>query len=210
MISVLCVLWGDRYSHDYVRKLKAGFERHLSLPHRFRCITSQTVEGVECVPEQCPHPAWWQKIGAFRPGFVTGPAILCDLDMLFVRSLDWVSYYLDADLAAIENWGSRARQGPLYEDELSSAFMVWSGNGATDAIYERFSARDIRRLSPHGDQTFITEVMRDKVRLIPQERIASFKRHCADGPPEAASVVAFHGLPRPHEVDAHWVKAAWQ
>ena len=188
------------------------FARCLSLPHSFCCITDQKVYGVECVQEQCSYPAWWQKIGVFRPRFVSGPAILCDLDMVFVGSLDWVGDYLNADLAAIENWGSRKHEGPLYEDEISSAFMIWSGNGATDAIFELFSEADIRRLSPHGDQTFITEVMRGKITHIPQERICSFKRHCRDvgGPPQAASVVAFHGTPRPHEVADEWVRQAWQ
>lgn len=211
-ITVLCVLWGDKYAHDYVRRLKAMFARHLSLPHRFQCITSQNVDGVECVPEQCEHPAWWQKIGAFRPGFVAGPAILSDLDMVFVGSLDWVADYLDADLAAIENWGSKLHQGPLYEDEISSAFMIWSGNGATDCIYQDFSRADISRLHPHGDQAYITEKMRDRVTLIPQERIASYKRHCVDrgAPPGAASIVAFHGTPRPHEVTDEWIRTAWQ
>lgn len=211
-IRVLCVKWGAKYSNDYVTRLKAMFARHLTLPHTFECITESPVDGIDCVPLQCSHEGWWQKIGAFRPGFVTGPAILCDLDMLFVGSLDWVGEYLDADLAAIENWGSKLHQGPLYEDEISSAFMVWNGRGATDAIFERFSEADIRRLHPHGDQTFITEVMRDKITLIPQERIASYKRHCRDAgcPPAAASVVAFHGFPRNHEVDDEWVRQAWR
>lgn len=212
MIRVICFKWGDKSGPEYVTRLKAMFARHLSLPHTFTCYTERPVEGVDCLPLPTEYESWWCKLGAFKPGVVTGPAILSDLDMVFVDSLDWVSEYLDADLAAIENWGSRRHEGPLYEDEISSAFMVWNGCGATDEIFERFSLADIRRLTPHGDQTFITEVMRGRVTLIPQERICSFKRHCRDagGPPKKASVVAFHGTPRPHEVDDVWVKAAWQ
>lgn len=211
MISVVCFKWGDKYAPEYVVRLKAMFARHLSLPHTFTCFTERPVEGVHCEPLPTEYGSWWCKLGAFKPGLIRGPAILSDLDMLFVRSLDWVADYLGADLAAIENWGSKTRQGPLYEDEISSAFIVWSGNGATDRIYENFSAADIRRLSHHGDQAYITEQMRGKITLIPQERIASYKRHCRDtgGPPKEASVVAFHGFPRNHEVDDPWVKAAW-
>lgn len=212
VIRVVCFKCGDKYGPEYVARMKAMFARHLSLPHTFTCYTEKPVDGVDCLPLPTEYQYWWCKIGAFKPGVVTGPAILSDLDMVFVRSLDWVADFLDADLAAIENWGSKPRQGPLYEDEISSAFMIWNGRGATDVIYERFSPADIRRLTPHGDQTFITEVMRGRVTLIPQERIASFKRHCRDqgGPPADASVVAFHGTPRPHEVSDRWVVEAWQ
>lgn len=211
-LNVVCFKWGDKYGPEYVVRLKAMFERHLSLPHTFTCYTEVRVPGVDCEPLPTSFGSWWCKIGAFKPGIVTGPAILSDLDMVFVDSLDWVADYLDADLAAIENWGSRLQEGPLYEDEISSAFMVWSGNGATDKIFQRFSVADISRLHPHGDQTFITEVMRDRVTRIPQERIASYKRHCRDrgSPPPAASVVAFHGTPRPHEVTDEWVVDAWR
>lgn len=213
VIRVVCFKWGDKYGPEYVARLKSMFARHLSLPHMFTCYTERPVEGVDCLPLPTEYGSWWCKLGAFKPGVVTGPAILCDLDMVFVGSLDWVADYLDCDLACIENWGSKLHQGPLYEDEISSAFMVWNGNGATDAIWNQFEGeRTIKRLHPHGDQTFITEVMRGKLTLIPQERIASYKRHCRDagGPPKAASVVAFHGFPRNHEVDDKWVKDAWQ
>ncbi len=210
-LNVVCFKWGDRYGPEYVTRLQSMFARHLSLPHTFTCFTEKPVDSVHCEPLPTEYGSWWCKLGAFKPGLITGPAILSDLDMVFVDSLDWVADYVDADLACIENWGSRLHEGPLYEDEISSAFMIWSGNGATDAIFQRFTSADISRLHPHGDQAFITEVMRDRVTLIPQERIASYKRHCRDqgGPPSAASVVAFHGTPRPHEVADVWVKAAW-
>lgn len=188
------------------------FARHLSLPHTFTCFTESPVDGVHCEPLPTAYGSWWCKLGAFKPGLIRGPAILSDLDMVFVGALDWVDDYLDCDLAAIENWGSRRREGPLYEDEISSAFMIWSGNGATDRIYQNFSAADIARLHPHGDQSYITEQMRGRVTLIPQERMCSFKRHCRDQgkPPASASIVAFHGIPRPHEVSDGWVIEAWR
>jgi hypothetical protein len=212
MVRVICVKWGTKYGADYVHRLRAMVARHLSIPHTFECVTESTIVDLTCRPLQCEHPGWWQKIGLFRPGFVTSPALYIDLDMIIVDSLDWIGEYLGAELACIENWGSRRHEGPLYEDEVSSAFMVWSGSGATDRIFENFSARDIARLEPHGDQTYITEQMRGRFTLIPQSRICSYKRHCRErgAPPAGASVVAFHGTPRPHEVADDWVLANWR
>jgi len=183
--------------------------RNLTLEHSFQCITEQAIPGIDCILRRHDWPAWWSKIELFRPG-MTGPFFYLDLDMLVIRSLDWIGGYLEKSFCAVENWGSRTREGPLYEDELSSAMMIWSGNGATDRIYNNFSEADIRRLHPHGDQTYATEQTRGVVTLIPQSLMCSYKRHCANGPPPGASVVAFHGSPRPHEVDAPWVKEAWQ
>jgi hypothetical protein len=200
LLTVACVRWGDK------------FARQLSVPHRFVCVTAEPVESVECRAPAWDFPGWWQKVGLFEGGFFDGPTVYCDLDTVLVGSVDWVCGYLDSDLAAIENWGSRKHEGPLYEDEVSSAFMVWRGcGGPADAIFEKFTPAEIDRLTPHGDQAWITEVMRGKVDLIPQERICSYKRHCLgrQAPPQAASVIAFHGRPMPHEVSDPWVLEHW-
>jgi uncharacterized Rossmann fold enzyme len=39
---------------------------------------------------------------------------------------------------------------------------------------------------------------------------ASYKTHCNPYPPSGTSVVCFHGLPRPHEVEQKWVKDVWK
>lgn len=209
MLKVLSVCTGDKYSHDYVHRLRSMVARHLTLDHTFHCITEHTISGIDCIPRRDGWPGWWSKLELFRPG-MTGPFFYLDLDMLVIRSLDWIADYLDKSFCAVENWGSRTREGPLYTDELSSAMMIWNGDGSTDRIYQNFSEADIWRLDPHGDQAYVTEQMRDAVTLIPQEKMCSFKRHCLNGPPPEASVVAFHGRPRPHEVSDQWVKDAWQ
>lgn len=210
-LTVLCVCVGTKYPDEYVLKLQSMVARHLSIEHEFKCISDREIAGVSCIPSRDDWPGWWRKVELFRPG-ATGPFFYLDLDMVIVRSLDWIADYFDKGFATIENWGSRPRQGPLYEDELSSALMIWSGNGETDRIYSNFREADIRRLHPHGDQTYITEQMRGAVTLIPQERMASYKRHCRDqgAPPDAASVVAFHGVPAPHECSEQWVKDNWR
>ena len=40
--NVLCIKWGSKYSADYVNKLYSMVERHLSLSHRFVCLTEDT------------------------------------------------------------------------------------------------------------------------------------------------------------------------
>ena len=39
MKNILCVKWGNKFSAGYVNKLYSMVERHLTLPHRFVCLT---------------------------------------------------------------------------------------------------------------------------------------------------------------------------
>ena len=38
---VACVRTGKRYGVEYVARLKAGVARHLTMPHRFMCLTDR-------------------------------------------------------------------------------------------------------------------------------------------------------------------------
>lgn len=201
-MKFVTVRWGDKYGPEYVYALQAGIQRYYSLPHEFVCITSQSLPAVNCIPEMDPWPGWWQKVSAFR---LDGPFCLIDLDMVIVGSIDWLADYAECDLAAILNWGVNGG-GCLYSDEIAGAVVV--SNGRNPQVADAMSDAVIRRLDPHGDQTFLTEQFRGRITYMPQERICSYKRHVRDTGriPDAASIVAFHGSPRPHEVG--WVSAA--
>ena len=61
-----------------------------------------------------------------------------------------------------------------------------------------------------GDQEFITELLGDpgSGEVDPLFGVKSYKYHCRNGLPEDASVVCFHGDPKPHQVNESWVKQA--
>jgi len=40
-------------------------------------------------------------------------------------------------------------------------------------------------------------------------KVLSYKLDCKEGLPDGASIVRFHGRPRPHEVNDDWVKEHW-
>ena len=42
MKNVLCIKWGNKFSAGYVNKLYSMVKRHLSLSHRFVCLTEDT------------------------------------------------------------------------------------------------------------------------------------------------------------------------
>ena len=129
MINVYCVYWGDKYSPDYVPRLRDAVDKHLTIPHEFRCITDFEFWDVDCVAPPCDYPGWWQKIGLFKPNalpFV--PSLYLDLDLAIVDSLDPFAYWIEDalnnhgfdTLLCPENWAQSGHGG------CQSSLMAWT------------------------------------------------------------------------------------
>ena len=39
MATILCMKWGKKYGPEYVNRLHSMVSRHLTIPHRFVCLT---------------------------------------------------------------------------------------------------------------------------------------------------------------------------
>ena len=111
---VVCVLWGDKYSDDYVRILKAMVERNTTFEHRFICFSDREVEGVDCRPLIYEDlQGWWQKIYLFKEGNKLNERVVYfDLDTVITGNIDWLMKYRGAFMG-IENLGVNNHQ---YED----------------------------------------------------------------------------------------------
>lgn len=195
MLDVWCVLWGEKYSADYVRVLKAMIERHLKTQHRFRCVTNKVIDGVDTVNPIKHWHGWWQKLTLFE--LARGRSLYFDLDVVITGELDYLVPYTRNVLAAPANWGQSGHGG------IQSSVMAW--NGTLREPYERFDYDvDSKRL--WGDQEFLSEMYGENYTKLPG--IYSYKYHCTTGLPTDCSVAVFHGKPDPHEVNDAWVKAA--
>lgn len=232
MITVACVLRsGGIYTPDWVRKLRDGVARHLSLPHRFVCLSDVDVP-CERIPliydwplmsrdRKARHdwtirPQWWSKIELFRPNLFEGTVLYLDLDSVVVGSLGHIVCHPHRFTMAHDF--NRPEQ-------LCSTAMAWTGDQSfvieefltnPDAIAHKYDVLEIRN-GRIGDQAFIEDMFcrygqrpdcfRD---LFGEQSIASYKVHsCKDAPPPGASVVAFHGLPKPDAISTGWVPLAW-
>lgn len=206
MLTVACVLKsGGDYRPHHVAALQAGVARHLSLPHRFVCLSDVDVP-CERVALRNRWPGWWSKIELFRPGLFCGPTLYFDLDTIIVGSLDEIA--LGHRFTVLRNFWSKKYSEP---QRIGSGVMAW--NVDLSELYRIFAAdadNFIRRYKSRarwGDQGFI----RDHC-AVPMERwqdkhpgkVVSFKLDVARarGVPVEAAVVAFHGKPRPWALSA--------
>jgi hypothetical protein len=206
MLTVACVQVGNYLGmgEEYVRRLKSAVEQHLTLPHRFVCLTDQQMEGIECLPAR--YPGWWEKLHIFKPGMFEGRVMFFDLDTFIVGSLDDLAAY-DGDFCCPHDFFVPQGLGPaviLFDPK-------WAG-----FIWEEWAAEGFPTHMPRGDQGWIENRNQGRMRKeidIMQERfpgqVYSYKAHCTSGIPPRTRVICFHGKPRPHEAKG-WAGAFWK
>lgn len=217
VITVACVLKsGGVYSPDFVSKLRRGVERHLTLPHRFVCLSDIDVD-CERIPLIHDWRGWWSKIELFREGLFNGTVLYVDLDSVVVGDLDCCFEYQHKFSMAHE----------FYRPSNCSTAMCWSGDYSI--IYDKFKTGvgaysqyyDIeapRKNGRIGDQAFIEDTLTHAGHGIEQFRhvisdkfVASYKvDKCKQQPVNGSSIVAFHGRPKPQDIKSGWVLDQWQ
>jgi len=209
-LNVVCVLkQGGCYDLEYVRNLANGIRRHLTAPYRFYCLTDvdpwhpQWFESnrIQHLPLRHRWPGWWSKIELFRPFLFTGRVLYLDLDTLVTGSLAKLAAY-DGDFAILRDF--------YFDQGLGSAVMAWRA-GDHGMIYERFKANALASARNfHGDQQWIAhcldrlEVEPDRIQDLFPDLAVSYKpipggAHLQEKP-KGASLVCFHGKPKPHDV----------
>jgi hypothetical protein len=214
MLTVWCVWWRDpadpdKYSAYYVKRLKRTVAENLDRPHRFVCITSERIDGVETMPPAVEWPGWWQKIQLWSPGICDAYNLYLDLDVVITGDLtELVKAHEGHALAMPLNWAQSGHGG------CQSSVMLWRQCQANLPIWKDFNP-DWIHWPPkqpwiyYGDQEWITR-LRDTGRItvvpINAEWIKSYKYHCREGLPQDCRIAVFHGEPKPAQVKASWYK----
>lgn len=181
-LNVICVNAGNYLGmgDEYVRRLRAGVERHYRGKFNFHVLTDGP-------------PSWWAKMALFEPGRFEGRCVYFDLDTVISGPLvDLLAY--DGPFAGLRDVWQPGQMG--------SGVMSWTA-GEADHIWRAWVDAGRPQDDPHGDQAFITQHMPTALRLqdLLPGQIVSFKAHCGQGVPEGARVICFHGRPRPHETE---------
>lgn len=214
-LSVVCWKWtppkGYRSSYppETVNVLRKMVARHLSLPHRFICVTDDPTDidpSVEIVPDfgdfasvPSPHggknPSCYRRIRAFHPDIAEtfGPRFVSlDLDTVITGSLDAL---FDRPEDAWF-WGETDPRS-YYNGSL---FMLRAG--ARRQVWDRFdpvrTPRDAYRAGRFGsDQGAISYILgRGEKVWTTGDGVYSFRKHIATNNntlPTNARLVNFHG-----------------
>jgi hypothetical protein len=219
MLTVSCVLRsGGIYTAEWVAKLQRGVARHLTLPHRFVCLSDVEVP-CERIPLRHDWPGWWSKLNLFAE-FTDGPVLYFDLDTIVVGSLDAIAARISPCPFIMAHEYYRPHL-------LCSTAMAWDGDysricsefafkpDAEMHYYDKVLPSQEGRI---GDQAWIEDIAGDCIgpidtfrNLFGERSIASWKVHVRDhGLDGSEAVVAFHGSEKPHKLQhIEWIRNAW-
>lgn len=166
MLTVACVLSTPSltYNPDWVRRLQKSIHKHLTVPHRFVCLSNAPeIAGVEVQPLTEELPGWWAKIELFKPSQFDGPVLFFDLDMMACGSLD--------ELAGPWDGLVMLKDSPSFRHVYNSGLMWFDPTRTPDLekIFTDFMSNPTYHMEEYagkngaemyGDQGFIYQTMK--------------------------------------------------
>jgi hypothetical protein len=186
--------------------------RNIKRDYRFVCITDDIqglADGIEIIRLPSDLETWWGKLYMFKRGlFRDGERIVfMDLDTLIIGSLDEIVGY-EGQFATLSDF--------YHPQQLGPAIIMWKAGEYTSSIWNEWVAEGKPR-NPLGDLWWINNLDQGRFRknadilqdLYPNHFV-SFKADCHPYPPKGASVVCFHGQPKPDNCLVDWVESVWK
>lgn len=209
---------GGEYGPEHVEVLHDNILRKLNWRKwdnhvQFVCLTDMDVP-YQSRPLKDDLRGWWSKLELFRPGqFGDEKVLYFDIDTIV---LDDFSFLFDHDgefCMLRDFYHPHLCQSSVMIFRPEHAEKVWEKYRACRDRGEKFQRPRFRGDGRRGDQTFIAAAVTDKCFFqdLWPGRVVSYKVHCCDrhkrfvGFPERATVVCFHGRPRPFDTE-HWGK----
>lgn len=217
-IAFACVFSGDKYSFDYVRKLKTAIDIHCSMNVPFYCLSikkhlascQKSKITLQELPEELP--GWWNKIYLFDKNIIpTRYIFFIDLDVVILRNIDEVFEYIKrADVIYAQDTMDLMSSSLLIVDRYSKL--------ASDVL-ENFNLNTCLQTCV-GDQDYFSRFINEKnpkVLGLPCKFHYSYKYLLDYDNWRAKSnnsnffevsindiyMLNFHGFPKPHDIAAN-------
>lgn len=228
-VVVGCVKWGTRYDPDYVNVLYRAVRAHMTLPHRFLCVTDDAADldpGIEVAPMpefSVPRATWpttnLAKIAMLAPGMAEDDEIVLqlDIDLMVVGDLrPFVELFLARPaFYTLREWNPALVRAvvPLAwrPDRGSQGSVNLYRAGDQRHMYEDFDARTLEIFAKYRTDRFYFPAVARSQAYLPHNWCPSFKNDCvwywplslvAGEPrlPKDARILVFHGKPRPTDL----------
>lgn len=230
-INILCVRFGNKYSAEYVKKLRNMVARNITVPYNFICLTDDPhpIEGVTLIVQQNRGytKGWWHKVHMFDPDLpIEGRILYFDLDVVIHKNIDKLTRYEKDKFIGIRDFNRKFHQSWKH---LNSSVMAWT-HRSQKHIWDQFQSKTSHAMRLHGDQDWIWKTSKDRIKFWPDLWIQSYKWEIrrredlvvVDGkrnfreikndinPHTECSVAVFHGDPNPEDVQDKFVVDNWQ
>ena len=233
-VDCACVIHSNGYSWDYVDRLYSMLSRHISRGIRLHVYT----EADRVVPAlyikhtlddwkiSGPKKSWWYKMQIFNANYHAGPLLYFDLDTVIIGSLDWL-----VNLPLDYFWTIRDFKYLWKSNNFTiNSSIMWFNTKQFHSVWEDFSSKKLEKITAvyRGDQDYITEAISVKYRrFFELDRVKSWRWQCLDGGynfdrkfhlkpntgtqvTDLASVLIFHGKPKPKDITDPFIVQHWQ
>ena len=138
MINVYCVNVGTKYNRDFDQRLKDSVAKHLTLDHKFTCLTDKPEKEYD-VPVTHPQlRGVFHKLSLFQ---YTGKCLFFDLDIEINDNIDFLAHEFDRlTLVNSSPWKQHSLKQPLkfritQNTLINSSIMRWSDERK---VFEKF------------------------------------------------------------------------
>ena len=237
-IDCACLIHDTLYDWSYVDKLYNSLCRNLTPTVRMHVYTESTrhvpqpyirhnLEEWEGV--RGPKRSWWYKIQLFNPIHMLpdqGQMLYFDLDTVIVGNIDWL-WNVNRD----RFWAARDFQYLMKSSRWKiNSSVMWFDPLKYSYVFKEFDTKQIvnnARCPWHGDQDYIFSKVKTDVNYYSTDQILSYRWQVKEGGfdfryrkpinPGAestitgtASVLIFHGNPKPHEVTDRLILSHWR
>jgi hypothetical protein len=232
-INCACVIHGDGYDWNYVERLFAMLNKHLSYAIRLHVYTEKDrpvpapmiKHELEDFGIGGPRRSWWYKMQLFNTEHHAGPLLYFDLDTVIVDNIDWICQQPLNYFWAVRDFKYLWRESDC---KVNSSIMWWDTE-KFDSVWQAFKRQDLKKILMKypGDQDYINDAIGSADRrFFDTARVKSwrwqcldggfnFKRKCYQNPgtgtviDQRASVLIFHGTPKPGEIQDSVVNGFW-
>lgn len=204
--------WGTKYNATDVNILYSMVNRHLTIAHRFVCLTddkSGIRPEVECldlptiyVPEHIAGSPW-RKLLMFSKeiGNLTGKTLFLDLDIVICDEIN--SFFTFSDkFTIIENW---TQKGQGIGNSSVYCFTI----GAHTNVLEYYKNHVNEVTQKYDNEQIYLSLKIGDIDYWPDQWCRSFKRHCippyiiryfqTPKKPQGVKILVFHGNPKPED-----------
>ncbi len=227
-VAVACIKWGTPYPASYFNVLRKAVADHLTIPHRFVCVTDDPggldpeIEAHDfsgfALPREKWMPGMWGKLALFCPEHFDDDEIVLylDCDVMVTGDLTPLVQLVEKEggFHIFREWNRfywRLLPLSMRPDRGGQSSVFCYRAGDQRHIIEDFFAAPLERIETFGNDQRYLPVVSNNFSYLPYNWAASFKRHCLlhfplnllfpkINKPKKAKVLLFHGNPNPHDL----------
>lgn len=218
MIHVICIKWGINYPSEYVNKLFKGIQRNTTKEFSFTCFTEVSTGIIypEIKIQPLPHYTgdWYSKIGLYNQDLYLpdDQVFYFDLDTVITGDLDEIFSYKGDFMILRDPYNKNLFGSGLMSWRPTAVNHMWANytNGYKHSRGDQAWPEEQYPTADIWQEAYPEKVISYKIHIVGKGRINNNNWPKHGGSLDTASIVYFHGKPKPHEVrELNWMKESW-